>query len=308
MAPSSSESGSDATRRFIHATQRAMAEIAFKRRLDGARQEIEEHSGQCAASRRGSAVQSLIDGIIGTGLELRYTLLQCSQEKTEYPCTFKFPSGSEGRLLETKCRIWVDQVEACFARWRRHRWTQFQASCGALRAHVAPGEHNSCPSLVGHVEELVDEIRCIIPQLEVMSVDDKRVFRDRLTGDELDHAQQLLAIEGQHEEAILRAAGVIAGVVLETHLSETLDCLNATLPNARRYTRSPKKDGLASYVGFLIGEKVIDPSERTGLTYLGFVRNCCDQAPGGNLRAPHRDEVERLISETRRYVTEIRFP
>jgi hypothetical protein len=160
---------------------------------------------------------------------------------------------------------------------------------------------------VRNVEVLLDGLRGIVPQLEVLSYDASRDFRAQLTGDELDHADQLLEIQGQHQEAILRAAGVVAGVVLERHPGYLVDLVNSTLAPADQYPRSDR-GSIFSYAEWLMGRGVIDRCDRVPLQEVNFIRNCCDHAPGAKLRSPRRDEVQRLILDARRYVAEISFP
>lgn len=147
----------------------------------------------------------------------------------------------------------------------------------------------------------------VIPHLEALELDVERRVRARLAREELFHAEQMLEMKGSHEEAMLRAAGVIAGIVLERHFSDIVDKVNAKLSPAKPYTHS-KNDGISSYANFLIGEGLIEPTERTPLEGLAFIRNCCDHPPGGNLRVPMRDEVTRLIQGARQYTVEIQMP
>ena len=162
--------------------------------------------------------------------------------------------------------------------------------------------------LVRDIEALLDELRSVLPELTIMTADIREQIRTQLTGDELDHAEQLLSVQGQHEEAILRAAGVIAGVVLERHLSDLVDKTNPTVPAGVQYTRNPKADGMQRYMDWLIGQRVIQPTERKPIEHLIFIRNCCGHPPSVNLRVPTREEVTRLIADTRQYVATLKSP
>jgi len=100
---------------------------------------------------------------------------------------------------------------------------------------------------------------------------------------------------------------VIAGVVLERHLKSLARQRNATLSEEDPFNIDKSK-GMGKLTNWLIGKDVIPASEQKSLERLAWIRNCCDHSPGGNLRAPEREEVEQLIGETRRYARELRLP
>ena len=148
----------------------------------------------------------------------------------------------------------------------------------------------------------------VIPRLEALAADVERRVRAELAEAELDHAERLLEMEGGHEEAMIRAAGIIAGVVLERHLAEVISKVNETLEQPQKYTPDAKRDGIVRYVTWLVGQGVIELSERTPLEDLALVRDCCSRPPSGTLRTPGRDEVAKLVQDVRRYTAEIRMP
>ena len=148
----------------------------------------------------------------------------------------------------------------------------------------------------------------VVPRLEALALDVERRVRAELAEAELDHANRLLEMQGAHEEAMVRAAGIIAGVVLERHLADVIDSANETLEPPQQYTPDAKRDGIVRYVTWLVGQGVIELSERTALEELALVRDCCSRPPGGTLRMPARDEVAKLIQDVRRYTGEIRMP
>jgi len=148
----------------------------------------------------------------------------------------------------------------------------------------------------------------VVPHLEALSHDVERRVRAELVDAELDEAQRLLETPGEHEEAMLRAAGIIAGVVLERHLADVIDKVNDTLGEPQRYTPDAGRDGIVRYVHWLVGQGVIALSERAALEELALVRDACRLPPSDTLKMPTRDEVGRLIQAVRRYTAEIRMP
>lgn len=246
-------------------------------------------------------LDDFIDAVIKEGDNLKRNL-------TPFAGTaFALPKDAPARQVVTELRVWLDEVEACISKWKKYRWNRAQYWTTHLRLHLRQGQfvYSSC---LDTIQELQDELRGIIPQQRILSYRIENEIRSQLTGDELDHASQLLSISGQHEEAILRAAGVIAGVVLERHLCTIIDRENDTLSATERFQHNKKTDGIVSFKNWLVGKQIVPVSESAHIDNLAFIRNCCDHAPGGNLRAPRREEVERLIAETRRYLNEIRFP
>ena len=286
----------------------ALGQLRPDKFLREAQEEIDDHRREMAGrAKDGNDLRKLLDDVILDGLEIRFQLLQCAQVASENPDSFTFPSGRTGRELTTKCQVWLAKVEACISRWRKHRWQSIERGFSHLSALVRPGGGTTVVGIpfVEDTERILDELRGIVPQLQIMNFDIDRRVREQLTGDELNHAEQLLQIEGQHEEAILRAAGVIAGVVLEGHLANIVRQQNRRIPEADHYNFD-KSNSIARYASWLIGQGIIPPTERTALVEsLNFIRNCCDHAPTDKLRVPTKDEVERLIRDTRKYVGKI---
>jgi len=266
------------------------------------------HGRQAKTMAKGE-VEELIDCLVAQGKDIGKRLQPARRERFSR-------SSSAARTLYNDAYLWVRQVQVCIARWQKASLRYVSARAGelmglldgSLRSRFAapPIYGAEDPELI--MDDLLNELGCIIPVLRIRALRLRKRIRESLTGDELDHAEQLLRIEGQHEEAILRAAGVIAGVVLETHLSGLIDEVNVARPEDGQYERGSKRDGITSYADWLIGLKVIPPSEKKPIDRLAFIRNCCDHAPGGKLRAPTRKEVEDLIHETRQYITTIVFP
>jgi hypothetical protein len=255
------------------------------------------------------SVEQEVGSVIAEGLDLRAKLLPYAQPHTSDTITLNgltLPEGRAGQELTTKSRVWLDQVEACISRWKRHRWPLIILTINSLRLCLEPrGILNLYR--VSLIDSLLDELRGIGPQQRILQYQVQKEVRLALTGDELDHAEQMLALKGRHEEAILRAAGVIAGVVLERHLSFIVDTMNSRLPEKERYVRG-EKDSISKYTGWLIGKKVVLQSDRIPLEGLAYIRNCCDHPAGKKLKAPTKEAVQRLIKETRQYTKTISPP
>lgn len=101
--------------------------------------------------------------------------------------------------------------------------------------------------------------------------------------DELNEANKLLAIS-------VRAAGAVAGVVLEKHLKRL--CSNNGISGAEEMT-------LGKLIPLLSTNGIISVTENKKLTYLADIRNKCDHA---KKEEPREDEVKDLIDQTRRFI------
>lgn len=98
-------------------------------------------------------------------------------------------------------------------------------------------------------------------------------FEDR----ELAIAKALMSVS-------LRAAGAVAGVALESHLSRVC--------SKRQITTRKKSPGISDYNDLLKRNDVIDTPTWRRIQYLGDIRNVCSHKKE---RDPTREEVEALI-------------
>lgn len=105
------------------------------------------------------------------------------------------------------------------------------------------------------------------------------VLKAELYDDELESAMDL------YKHGHLRAAGTIAGVVLEGHLGNT--CMNHNI------TLTKKNPTLADYNEALKNNEVLDVANWRWVQRLGDIRNLCAHAKD---REPTNDEVLELIN------------
>lgn len=101
--------------------------------------------------------------------------------------------------------------------------------------------------------------------------------------DELKEADKLLKIS-------VRAAGAVAGVVLEKHLKRL--CSNNGISGADKKT-------LGKLIQLLSSNEIISTTENKMLTYIADIRNKCDHSDKGD---PTELEVKDLIGQTRRFI------
>ncbi len=106
----------------------------------------------------------------------------------------------------------------------------------------------------------------------------KQLVQADLFDNELEKAREL------NKKGFVRAAGAIAGVVLEEHLLEV--CNNHDIKIKK------KKPGINDLSQLLKKNDVIDITEWKRIQYLGGLRNLCDHKKEAN---PTKEQVEELI-------------
>jgi len=130
--------------------------------------------------------------------------------------------------------------------------------------------------LVSIIESASSRLDSVLPNI-------RNLLQADMFASELDAAGDLL------NNGHLRAAGVVAGVVLEGHLKTI--CLKNTIKLSKR------KPTLSDYYQELYKAKVIGNSERTRLEHLSSLRNLC--AHKGD-REPNKQDVLDLIEGTQK--------
>ena len=112
----------------------------------------------------------------------------------------------------------------------------------------------------------------------------KQVLQADLFDSELDSARELSS------RGFLRAAGAVAGVVLEKHLGEVAD--------NHGFTTRKKNPTIGDFNDGLKDEAVVDIPSWRQIQRLGDIRNLCDHNKG---REPTSEEVEELIDGVEKY-------
>lgn len=124
-------------------------------------------------------------------------------------------------------------------------------------------------------------VKSLKDRFESSLYDIKQLLQADLFDSEIAVARELLS------KGFLRAAGAVAGVILEKHLS--LVCQNHSI------TSSKKSLCINDYNQMLKDNDVIDTPTWRHIQFLGDLRNLCDHGKG---REPKNEEVEDLIDGT----------
>lgn len=113
----------------------------------------------------------------------------------------------------------------------------------------------------------------------------RTLVQAELLDNEIDAARTLL------KGKFVRAAGAVAGVVLERHLSE--------IANNHHVTMSKKNPGISDWNDLLKNSDILDTVEWRKIQHLGDIRNLCDH---NKKRDPTVDEAEELINGVERII------
>jgi len=136
---------------------------------------------------------------------------------------------------------------------------------------------------IPHVQQQVAIVKSSRERFESSLFDIRQLVQADVFGSELEAAEELL------KKKFTRAAGAVAGVVLERHLKQV--CQNRGLKLAKR------APGLSDLNEALKSSNTIDQVQWRFVQHLADIRNLCDHS---NPQEPKSDHVGDLISGTRK--------
>ena len=144
------------------------------------------------------------------------------------------------------------------------------------------GEEIIGPSAAIHrVKQQIAILKSVSRRFTSSLFDIRQLVKADLFDSEIDKSRELL------KNKFIRAAGAIAGVVLERHLLQV--CENHRI-------KFQKKDPGISYLNDLIKKsEIIDMAQWRNIQYLGDIRNTCDHDKEND---PTADQVKDLIDGT----------
>ena len=127
-------------------------------------------------------------------------------------------------------------------------------------------------------------LRSVERRFDSSLFDIKQLLQADLFDSELDSARELSS------RGFLRAAGAVAGVVLEKHLGEVAE--------NHGFTIRKKNPAIGDFNDRLKNEEILDIPSWRQIQLLGDLRNLCDHNKG---REPTSGEVEELIDGVEKY-------
>ncbi len=130
---------------------------------------------------------------------------------------------------------------------------------------------------IPHVRQQVEILNSVRARFKSSLFDIKQLVMADLFDSELEAATELA------KKKFLRAAGAVAGVVLEKHLYQVCDNHSVTV--------SKKNPGISHLNDSLKSAEVIDVPQWRAIQYLGDLRNLCDH-PG---KEPTHPQIAELI-------------
>ncbi len=132
---------------------------------------------------------------------------------------------------------------------------------------------------IPHLEQQLAIVKAVTARFESSLFDIHQLVQADLFDSEVAAAQELL------KNGFLRAAGAVAGVVLEKHLGQV----------AKNHNISSRKKNptISDFNDLLKNEDILDTPAWRQIQRLGDIRNLCDH---NKEREPTKDEVQELIN------------
>jgi len=136
-------------------------------------------------------------------------------------------------------------------------------------------------SAIPHFKQQVEIIRAVQSRFESSLFDIRQLVQADLFDSELDVARELA------KKGFLRAAGAVAGVIIEKHLAQVA-------ANHKVVTKK-KHPTISDFNDLLKNASAIDVPEWRRIQRLGDLRNLCDH---NKHRDPTKEEIEELVEGT----------
>lgn len=150
------------------------------------------------------------------------------------------------------------------------------------------GDGKTITSFANLIQLQIALVEAVLTTLDKRIVSIEAVLQASLFDHEIDVAQELLS------KGHLRAAGAVAGVVLESHLN--------VYSKSKSIVQRKKAPSVADYNDALKEAGAIDVPRWRAIQRLGDIRNLCVHAKD---REPTRDEVQDLVIGTKKTITEL---
>lgn len=226
------------------------------------------------------------------------------------------------RSIIQRYEIWFNTSGELVAAYLSNRWNDFSLpykditntlDCNNVMAHKIDEDFNEkhrdrqYENLIVGLDKQINLLLSIPEVLKARAYNIKQSVGTELIGTDLDHAEQLLNMQGTVPSAIYRAAGIISAIALEKHLKLLTDAYNENLPEDRKKISYDGNDGIIEMANKLKEKGIIEPREIATFNQLNITRQNCAHTPGGNIKEPTEHEVRFLINQTRFYIREIRI-
>ncbi len=137
---------------------------------------------------------------------------------------------------------------------------------------------------IPHLEQQLAIVKAVAARFESSLFDIRQLVQADMFDSEIAAAQELL------KNGFLRAAGAVAGVVLEKHLGQ--------VSKNHNITSRKKNPTISDFNDLLKNEDVLDTPAWRQIQRLGDIRNLCDHNKD---RDPSKDEVQELISGVEKF-------
>lgn len=229
------------------------------------------------------------------------------------------------RALSQRYEVWFNTTSVLITAYMPNRWDSFASAYADVKKSLGPPRYHAEKAgdqfdaervttslyrdLASALDPQVHLLRAVPHVVTVRRHQLKQSIGAELVGSEVDHAEQLLNLEGSVPAAINRAAGIIAAIALEKHLKLVADAYNDNVSrqgHGEDRIRYRGEDGIIEMANKLKEREVIEPKELATFKQLNRTRQNCAHVPGNDTKEPSEHEVRFLIQQTRAYVDNIR--
>ena len=222
------------------------------------------------------------------------------------------------RAIISRYEVWFNSVSTLVYQYLPTRWDDFAIpypyvksimECETTMPHPAGKRFDDDFRTQQHrrfsqsFDRQADILLAVPEVVRTKALHLRRLVVNQTVSADLDCAEKLLQAAASGGEAMVRAAGVIAGVALEKHLKLVADEHNGQCSAAEDEIAYGDEDGIMEMARKLGQMNLLEPTELPVFERLHAICHNCSCAPGGGVEAPTGEDVAVLIAKARECVS-----
>jgi|GEM_PF-2844931 len=222
------------------------------------------------------------------------------------------------RSIISRYEVWFNATSALVYQYLAYRWDDFAIpypylksilECETTMPHAAGKRFDQEHRVQQHrrftqsFDRQVDMLLAVPEVVKTRALHLRKLVGNAMARADLDRAGKLLEGAGSGSDAMVRAAGIIAGVALEKYLKLVADEYNSRCTAADEGIDYTEEDGIVEMARKLGQINLLEPTELAVFERLHSICHSCSCAPGGEVEAPSSEDVAFLIAKARECVT-----
>ena len=222
------------------------------------------------------------------------------------------------RAIISRYEVWFNASAALVYRYLPNRWDDFAVvypyvksilACESVMPHAAgkrfdeeyrTQQHRRFSQSFDHQVDILLSVPAVV---RTKGLHLRMLVGKDLVKGSLDRAEKLLEAAAEGSDVLVRAAGVVASVALESHLKLMADDYNNRCTSEDDYIFYQDESGIADIARKLRDNGLLEPSELATFERLGAICHKCSAPAGGGTEAPARADVAFLIEKARECVS-----